>query len=170
MPTPAHTIRRHTHSHDGELVVFLIGMTLNRPWRPDKWGPAFAAMPRMLRELSREPDSGLLGYRITLEGIHPTVIQYWNSLEKLYAYAGDRTAEHRPAWAEFNRRARSAPGAVGVWHETYVVERAESVYVDTPELGLARFTSHIPVSRGRTHARDRIRTTVRSSSWNPSSH
>lgn len=147
---------RHTHFYDGELVVFLIGMTVNRPWRPDRWLPAFAAMPRMLRELSREPDSGLLGYRLTLEGIHPTVVQYWDSLDKLYAYASDRTAEHRPAWAAFNRRARKAPGAVGVWHETYVVDRAESVYVDTPELGLARATSRIPVSRARNSARDRI--------------
>lgn len=147
---------RHTHSYDGELVIFLIGMTVNRPWRPDQWMPAFTAMPRMLRELSREPDSGLLGYRLALEGIDPTVVQYWDSLDKLYAYASDRTAEHRPAWAAFNRRARKAPGAVGVWHETYVVDRAESVYVDTPELGLARATSRIPVSRARNSARDRI--------------
>lgn len=147
---------RHTHFYDGELVVFLIGMTVNRPWRPDQWLPAFAAMPRMLRELSREPGSGLLGHRLAFEGINPTVVQYWDSLDKLYAYASDRTAEHRPAWAAFNRRARQAPGAVGVWHETYVVDRAESVYVDTPELGLARFTSRIPVSRARNSARDRI--------------
>ena len=26
---------RMTHQHDGELVVFLIGMRFNRPWRVD---------------------------------------------------------------------------------------------------------------------------------------
>lgn len=149
-------MQRHTHSHDGELVVFLIGMTVNRPWRPDRWIPAFAAMPRMLRELSRDPDSGLLGYRTTLDGFDPTVIQYWDSLDKLYAYASERDAKHRPAWAAFNRRAAKTPGAVGVWHETYLIDRAESVYVDSPEIGLARFTTRVPVTKGRNNARARI--------------
>ena len=147
---------RMTHHHDGELVMFLIGMTINKPWRPDLWLPAFVAMPRMLRELSKDPDSGLLGYRLTFEGRQPTVIQYWSSLDKLYAYASDREASHRPAWAAFNRRARRAPGAVGVWHETYLVDRAESVYVGTPHMGLARYTERVPVTSRRDHARDRL--------------
>ena len=45
----------------GELVVFLIGMRINQPWRPDLWLPVFQAMPAMLAELSRDPDSGLAG-------------------------------------------------------------------------------------------------------------
>ncbi|WP_152360196.1 DUF4188 domain-containing protein [Microlunatus speluncae] len=147
---------RATHSYDGELVVFLIGMTINKPWRPDLWAPVFRAMPGMLRELATDPESGMLGYRLTLEGIHPTLIQYWSSLDKLYAYATDSDARHRPAWTAFNTRARKAPGAVGVWHETFIVERAESVYSDTPELGLARATRRIPVlSKGNT-ARQRL--------------
>jgi hypothetical protein len=28
---------RMTHEYDGELVVFLIGMYINKPWRPDLW-------------------------------------------------------------------------------------------------------------------------------------
>ena len=43
---------RMTHRYDGELVVFHIGMQINRWWRPDLWLPVFGAMPRMLRELS----------------------------------------------------------------------------------------------------------------------
>jgi hypothetical protein len=39
---------RITHDYDGELVVFLIGMRVNRLWRPDQWWPVFAAMPGML--------------------------------------------------------------------------------------------------------------------------
>ncbi len=35
--------RPHEHTHDGELAVFLIGMRVNHPWRPDLWGPVFAA-------------------------------------------------------------------------------------------------------------------------------
>jgi hypothetical protein len=147
---------RSTHHHDGELVVFLIGMTINRPWRPDLWLPAFLAMPTMLRELAEDAESGLMGYRLTFGWRGPTVIQYWNSVDKLYAYASDGNAKHRPAWAAFNRRARKAPGAVGVWHETYPVSRAESVYVGTPAMGLAQATARVPVSQKLSRARNRL--------------
>jgi hypothetical protein len=67
--------------------------------------------------------------------------------------ASDRTAAHRPAWAAFNRRARKAPGAVGIWHETSLVERAESIYSGMPVSGLAAATSSVPVARrGETAA------------------
>ena len=49
---------------DGEFVVFLIGMRINKPWKLHKWVPIFLAMPRMLRELSRHPELGLLGYQL----------------------------------------------------------------------------------------------------------
>ncbi|CAA9299836.1 MAG: hypothetical protein AVDCRST_MAG48-1228 [uncultured Friedmanniella sp.] len=149
--------RRMTHDHDGELVVFLIGMRFNRPWRPDQWLPVFAAMPKMLAELSRDPDSGLLGHRLLLGAGGPTVVQYWSSTEKLYAYASRPDAEHRPAWSAFNRRARAVAGAVGIWHETYVVDRAESVYVGTPTMGLAAATASVPVGCRGEGAAERLR-------------
>lgn len=138
---------RMTHEHDGELVVFLIGMTINKPWRPDLWVPVFRAMPRMLRELSEAEDSGLLGHRLMLEGRQPTLVQYWDSMDKLYAYAAERDAEHWPAWRAFNRKATRATDAVGIWHETYLTRYAETVYVNTPKLGLAKFTEVIPLHR-----------------------
>ena len=147
---------RTTHSYDGPLVVFLIGMRVNKLWRPDPWLPTFAAMPAMLRELSTDPDSGLLGFRTVLGGGGPTVIQWWSSKEKLYAYASDRDAEHRPAWTAFNQRARKAPGVVGIWHETYEVSRAESIYVGMPTSGLARATSLVPVGRNADRAAARM--------------
>ncbi|MFB2585265.1 DUF4188 domain-containing protein [Herbiconiux liukaitaii] len=149
------TSRRMTHEHSGELVVFLIGMRVNRPWRVDLWAPAFAAMPRMLRELMSDPESGLAGVRFTVGQRGPVIVQYWTSLEKLYAYASDSTSEHRPAWAAFNRRARKAPGAVGIWHETFAVERAESMYVDMPVSGLAAATREVAVSPSRDRAATR---------------
>ena len=136
-----------THEHEGELVVFVIGMRLNKPWRVDLWAPVFAAMPKMLAELSRDQQSGLLGYRILLAAGGPTVVQYWSSYDKLWAYASEPAASHRPAWTEFNRRARGAPGAVGIWHETYAVAQAESMYVGMPALGLAAATRAVPVGR-----------------------
>ena len=147
---------RMTHDYDGDLVVFLIGMRINKPWRPDLWLPVFSAMPGMLAELLKDKESGLLGYRLTLGAGGPLLVQYWNSHEKLYRYASDRNAAHRPAWAAFNRRARKAPGAVGIWHETYVVERAESIYVGMPVAGLAAATSAVPVARRGETAAERL--------------
>ena len=144
-----------THDYDGDLVVFLIGMRINKPWRPDLWMPVFLAMGPMLAELSKDKDSGLLGYRTTFGATGPLLVQYWNSHEKLYAYAGDRNAAHRPAWAAFNRRARKAPSAVGIWHETYVVQRAETGYRGMPVSGLAAATSVAPVAHRGETARQR---------------
>jgi hypothetical protein len=147
---------RWTHDHAGDLTVFLIGMRVNKPWRPDAWLPTFLAMPRMLRELARDPSSGFLGYRMALGVGGPVLVQYWRRPEDVYRYAGDREAAHRPAWAAFNRRARSVPGAVGVWHETYEVARAESVYVDMPPVGLAAATAARPVGGRLDRAADRL--------------
>ena len=147
---------RMTHDHDGDLVVFLIGMRINKPWRPDLWLPVFNAMPAMLAELSKDKDSGLLGYRLAIGANGPFVVQYWNSMEKLYAYASDRNAPHRPAWAAFNSLSRKAPGAVGIWHETYLVERAESIYSGMPVSGLAAATSIVPVARRGETAAERL--------------
>jgi len=35
---------RMTHDSHGDLVVFLIGMRINKPWRPDLWLPVFLAV------------------------------------------------------------------------------------------------------------------------------
>lgn len=149
---------RMTHHHDGELVVFLIGMRINKWWRPDKWFPVSMAMTPMLIELLSDPESGLLGYRFTLGSRGPVLVQYWSSLEKLYSYASAPSSAHRPAWAAFNRRARSAPGAVGIWHETFVTERAESMYVGMPPSGLAKATQAVPVGVTSDTARQRAAT------------
>ena len=36
---------------EGDFVVFLIGMRINKPWMVHRWWPVFTAMPRMIREL-----------------------------------------------------------------------------------------------------------------------
>ncbi|MDN3495228.1 DUF4188 domain-containing protein [Planococcus sp. APC 4015] len=136
---------RMTHRYDGELVVFHIGMQINHWWRPDLWLPVFTAMPRMLKELSIEPDSGLLGFELLMGRGGPYVVQYWSSIDKLYAYASNPSQEHRPAWSRFNKLARKAPGAVGIWHETFAVERAESIYASTRPMGLPKATELVPV-------------------------
>ena len=137
---------RFTDSHDGGVVVFLIGMRVNR-WRSVRhWWPVFSAMPRMLRELATNPARGLLGYRMTVGAGGPLLVQYWRTADDLLAYAHDTGAEHRPAWRAFNSRSRSSGGAVGIWHETYAVPAGahESVYVNMPATGLAAASSALP--------------------------
>lgn len=55
-----HRSQRLTASLDGEFVVFLIGMRVNRPLRIDKWLPVVTAMTRMIGELREQPHLGLL--------------------------------------------------------------------------------------------------------------
>lgn len=143
------------------IVVFLIGMRFTRPWRVDAWLPVFLAMPRMLAELAKDPGSGLLGHRLVLGGDGPLVIQYWRDRESLYAYAGDTGRLHRPAWAAFNRRARRVPGAVGIWHETFVAGEFESIYGDMPPTGLAKALGARPIDPTTEGGRRRLAATRR---------
>lgn len=147
---------RMTHRWDDELVVFHIGMTVNRWWRVDQWMPLMSDMPKMLRELSVDADSGLLGFTMLLGARGPYLVQYWSSLDKLYAYASAPTQEHRPAWTRFNRRVRANPGVVGIWHETYVVDRTETIYVGTPAMGLPKATAVVPIASRHDRARARV--------------
>ena len=128
---------------EGDFVVFLIGMRVNRLHRPDKWMPVAAAMGRMLPELFRQPELGLLGSRTRWGGRNLDLIQYWRSFEHLHAYARARDAEHLPAWRAYNRAVRGND-AVGVWHETFLVRAGEyeAVYRSMPPYGLAAAADH----------------------------
>jgi hypothetical protein len=68
--------QKMTAELDGEFVVFLIGMRINKPWKIHKWLPVFLAMPRMLKELAAHPEAGFLGH-IMSPGV---IVQYWRSL------------------------------------------------------------------------------------------
>ncbi len=43
--------KRITATIDGDFVVFLIGMRINKPWKIHKWLPVVRAMGKMLKEL-----------------------------------------------------------------------------------------------------------------------
>ena len=148
---------RMTHDYDGELVVFLIGMRINKPWRPDLWLPVFNAMPGMLAELSKDKDSGLLGYRLTFGAGGPLVVQYWSSQREAVCLrqASETQLTVQPGPRSIAAHAR-APGAVGIWHETYLVERAETIYAGMPVSGLAAATSAVPVARRGETAAERL--------------
>ncbi|AZM55753.1 DUF4188 domain-containing protein [Streptomyces sp. WAC 01529] len=151
---------RMTAEGAGEVVVFHIGMRINNFLAPRSWLPLMRAMPRMLKELSKDPESGMLGFRLLLGGARLVyVVQYWESQEKLLAYSAAQDKEHRPAWAAFNRRIREGKGKVGFWHETYVVPAGahEAVYVNMPPFGLGEATGVVPVGRRGDRAADRLK-------------
>ena len=52
--------------------------------------------------------------------------------------------------------ARKAPGAVGIWHETFLVDRAESVYVSTKPMGLPKATEMVEVGKRQDRAQARF--------------
>lgn len=142
---------------DGDFVVFLIGIRINRFWKIHKWLPVFRAMPRMLAELMQDPDSGLLGHVTKLGLRNHLVVQYWRSFEHLREYAFDDERLHFPAWASFNREVGDS-GDVGIWHETYLVDAGqyEGVYHNMPPYGLARASNAVPASGRRKTAAGRI--------------
>ncbi len=141
-----------------DVVVFLVGMRVNRVLRVRSWWPVFQAMPTMLRELYSDPDGGFLGATTTLSGRGALVVTYWQDLPSLMAYAHAPHGAHRPAWTAFNRSVRQSRGVVGIWHETFVVPPGghESLYIDMPSTGLAKATATVEVTSRTDSARARL--------------
>ena len=144
-----------------DVVVFIIGMRINRLRRVRTWWPVFVSMPRMLRELAAS-DRGLLGAHSLLGGRTLVTIQYWRSAEELGAFARDASLSHAPAWRAFNRDT-AATGDVGIFHETYVVpaDRVESLYGNMTAFGLGAAFGSVERGRrtGRTTAHERLAST-----------
>ena len=84
-------------------------------------------------------------------------VQYWRSFEDLENFARNPSAPPFEAWKDFNQRA-GANGSVGIWHETFLVNRGqyECIYTNLPRLGLAARTDHVPAIGNRETARLRL--------------
>lgn len=147
--------RYTAHTSDG-FVVFLIGMRINHLWRIHQWLPVFSAMGPMLATLYKNPEKGFLSAEFCLTARGPLLIQYWRSAEDLERFAREPSDPHLAAWARFNK-AVGRSGAVGIWHETYVIEpgKWEVVYGNMPRFGLAKAVGHEPVGVRTESARQR---------------
>jgi hypothetical protein len=143
---------------DGDFVVFIIGMRFNQLWNVPKWLPVTRAMPRMLQELFRRPELGMLHAEYFVGWRNAMVLQYWRSYEQLHEYAHARDKAHLPAWAAFNKMTRGN-SAVGVYHESYLcgAGRYESVYVNMPPFGLAKAGEAVPAVGSMQSATERLR-------------
>ena len=141
---------------DGEFCVFLIGMRINRPLKVHKWLPVFMAMPRMLRELERHPEVGMLGSHLWF-GRTMLSLQYWRSAKHLMDYATSTTHLHLPAWKAFTRAVGDS-GDVGIWHETYTVRDGayETIYHNMPPFGLGKVGELVPATGRYQSSAERV--------------
>jgi hypothetical protein len=139
---------------EGDFVVFLIGMRINKPWKLHKWLPVFLAMPKMLKELERQPESGFLGAIFGPK----VIVQYWRSFEHLETYARSTDGLHWPAWVAFSKRMAKSREDVGIWHETYLVRahEYEAIYSGMPPFGLGKTAKLVPATGHRDTARGRV--------------
>ena len=148
---------RVTARIEGDFVLCLIGMRINKPWKLHKWLPVARAMPKMLKELeAAPPEVGFLGHN----GLSKTIVQYLRSFDHLERYARNRDALHWPAWVDFNRRMKETRGDVGIWHETYRVRAGEyeSIYSGMPAYGLGKASARAAVTEEIDSARQRLGT------------
>ena len=86
---------RMTAKVPDSFVVFLIGMRINKFWKFNKWLPVASAMPKMIKELMANKDMGLI-HAESWFGRTTIMLQYWESFEKLEAYARNKDAHHLP--------------------------------------------------------------------------
>ncbi len=157
------TREKVTATTEETFVVFLIGMRINNWFAVHRWLPVFLAMPRMLKELHVDRSLGFKSYQMWIART-TILVQYWESSEKLIAYARASDAEHLPAWGAFNRATKKS-GAVGIWHETYVIDpgKTENVYANMPPFGFGKVGTLQPATGKRTTAKERLSGSVRPS-------
>jgi hypothetical protein len=147
---------RYTTENTDDIVVFIIGMRVNKRLALHKWLPVFNAMPGMIKELYMNKDK--LGF-LSMEsyfGLRTTVmIQYWRSMEDLHTYAKGK--KHLDAWANFNKKVGNND-AVGIYHETYQLKSGgyESIYGNMPHYGLGKALKHIPITVELNSAQKRL--------------
>lgn len=146
---------RYTTENNEDMVIFLIGMRINKWWAIHKWFPVFNAMPGMIRELYQNSDLGFKSME-SFFGLRTTVlIQYWRSTEDLISYA--KGQQHLTAWKNFNKKIGNNK-AVGIYHETYVVRKGEyeTVYGNMPVYGLSKALNHVPITKDMNSAKKRL--------------
>lgn len=144
---------RFSAEYDNDLVVFLIGSAMHKPFRFRQWWPVAKAMQAMQVEIARHPEIGCL--HIENFGARRNIsVQYWKSFEHLERFARSGEWSHLPAWRAFNKLIRDS-GDLGIWHETYQVPAGswETMYGNMPRFGLAAAGRHVPLATTSTAAR-----------------
>ena len=143
---------------DKEIVVFLIGMRINKLWKVWRWLPVAAAMPRMLKELAATPELGMIAAFPYFSGRGPRDDpNIGRASRSCRTTRIRRRLAHQPAWRRFNEKVGTS-GDVGIWHETYLIPagNSESVYVNMPHYGLGSAAATFPAKGARANAAKRL--------------
>jgi hypothetical protein len=142
---------------DEPFVVFLFGMRWNRPRGLPRFLWGLRVLRRVLADLNGGHQPGFLASHVYLGARTLIATQYWESFDTLDAYARDHALPHRRAWQRYLREALNDP-AMGLWHETYLVEPGswEGVYVNMPAWGLGAAAELVEMRTTRNSARDRL--------------
>ena len=147
---------RYTADVEGDFVVFLIGMRINRLLKVRKWWPVFTAMRPMLKA-HETPGLGVLDTRQAIlsprdAADHPDLAQ----LRPARALRARGHAPHR-AVEDLLQGRRRGSGDVGIWHETFQVARrgVRVLYGNMPRFGLANAGEHRGLGSA-SRARDRM--------------
>jgi hypothetical protein len=133
-----------------DLVVIYLGMRVNSL---KGLVTVLSFGPRIRKSVQDQPDGLLLHENLlfSLFPLHAGMRQYWRDFDSLERWA--RTLPHRQWWQQFLRDR----GGVGFWHETYFRGgEIESVYIDMPETGLAKFAPVTPARGSLFSARRRL--------------
>lgn len=148
---------RYTAQIEGDFVVFIIGMRVNKVWAIHKWLPVATAMGPMVRGLLADPALGLLHVENFVYWRGAALVQYWRSFEALERFSREPTQPHLEAWRRFNK-AVGVDGSVGIWHERYRVQAGqyECLYGNMPRKGLASAGAHMQATGKMETARRRF--------------
>lgn len=146
---------RLTVQREEGFVLFLIGARVNKWWLlPIAWAIGLS-MGRMMRELESDRSLGLLANEQYF-GRTTLMVQYWRSFEDLNRYAHAKEQKHLPAWRQWLKK--WATGAVGIYHEAYLVEPGtyEVFYQHMPPFGLGRVGPLVAAEGALASAKGRI--------------
>jgi hypothetical protein len=155
MPTSIHNGAFTAKTENG-FVVFIIGVRLNKIFAFFKWLSVIKAMVPMIKELYQNPELGFIQEQTVIGWRTVTTIQYWRSYEQLEAYTYGKT--HSKAMKKFHQKIGKS-GAIGLYHETYKIEKDESLYINMPIYGLAKAFEHVPITKELNTARKRMEKT-----------
>ncbi len=146
---------RYTVQNEKDVVVLIIGMKIHKLFHFHQWIPIMKSMGTMLKELYSNSSHGFLHGEVCLNWKGVTVIQYWESFEKLEAYAHNET--HRQFWRYYNQKA-AQKNVVGIFHETYIVpaKNYEAIYVNMPKFGLGKALPFEEVDKHTNSSRERL--------------
>ena len=148
---------RYTASATQPIVLFAIGMRINRAFAIHRWLLPTINTIRLWRHMQWRRPAGYLGGYLYVYWRGVGMTQYWRDFESLIAFSHDDAQPHVAAWRQLAKQTR-ADQTFGYWHETYTVAAgtSEAIYGSMPRFGLAAATTHAPISVRTESATERL--------------